>query len=412
MLPDPAIKANKAIVAALLIAALGPALCATAVPAGNTNTRGKLAASLLRHSVGSLRVQLRADTQTLVRLSPADQPDFSFTPAALEPKRSGTGYNHVGDLHLRVRAIRATAGAWVDCSTSIPQGAVKPLAVAAGEVAAADISAALGAACALQVERHWSAEGDAPVLRFKIRNAGDAPIELGAIGMPMVFDNLLTGRSLASAHAQASFADPSIALDAGYVQVTRLNGSGPALLVLPETHTPLEACVPLPTTQEAPIAAFRDGGERSQTSEGFYDWTVRSLGYLESEWRGVAGAEWNASSSEVIAAGATRTFGVRLLTAPSIRAIETTLAAQARPVAVAIPGYVVPAARGSDPADERRARARAVSPQRLRQWRSSRARGNRAPAPARKSRSGGRGLERSVRHKLRCRRPRRTLRGV
>jgi hypothetical protein len=48
----------------------------------------------------------------------------------------------------------------------------------------------------------------------------------------------MTGKTLEQAHARCSFSDPSIARDAGYVQVTRLNGHGPALLVIPEAGTP------------------------------------------------------------------------------------------------------------------------------------------------------------------------------
>lgn len=56
----------------------------------------------------------------------------------------------------------------------------------------------------------------------------------------MVFNNVLNERSLEEAHAKCSFYDPYIGEDAGYLQVTRLNGLGPALLVVAYGHTPLE----------------------------------------------------------------------------------------------------------------------------------------------------------------------------
>src|SRR3546814_1315086 len=105
--------------------------------------------------------------------------------------------------------------------------------------------------------------------------------------MPMVFDNILIDRSLEQAHTQASFVDPYIGRDAGYLQVTRLNGHGPALLVLPRgKDSPLEAYSPLKNPREAePGSIFTDKSPRGQTSEGFYDWTVHSAALAEREWR-------------------------------------------------------------------------------------------------------------------------------
>src|SRR3546814_12844333 len=89
----------------------------------------------------------------------------------------------------------------------------------------------------------------------------------------MVFDNILIDRSLEQAHTQASFVDPYIGRDAGYLQVTRLNGHGPALLVLPRgKDSPLEAYSPLKNPREAePGSIFTDKSPRGQTPEGFYD---------------------------------------------------------------------------------------------------------------------------------------------
>jgi len=90
----------------------------------------------------------------------------------------------------------------------------------------------------------------------------------------MVWNNVITGRSLEQAHEQCSFADPYIGHDAGYVQVTRLSGAGPALLVLPEGRTPLEAYGPIldppKTGSKDPVAVFTDATPRGQTFEGFH----------------------------------------------------------------------------------------------------------------------------------------------
>lgn len=57
----------------------------------------------------------------------------------------------------------------------------------------------------LAVERRWLNEGGALVLRFTLINNSSAPVEIGGLGMPMVFDNIITDRTLEQAHASASF---------------------------------------------------------------------------------------------------------------------------------------------------------------------------------------------------------------
>src|SRR3546814_6018408 len=113
--------------------------------------------------------------------------------------------------------------------------------------------------------------------------------------MPMVFDNILIDRSLEQAHTQASFVDPYIGRDAGYLQVTRLNGHGPALLVLPRgKDSPLEAYSPLKNPREAePGSIFTDKSPSGQTTAGFYDWTGHSAAPAAPEWKH-AGEHWNA----------------------------------------------------------------------------------------------------------------------
>lgn len=53
--------------------------------------------------VGSFQLLLRTDTQTLAGLSPLAEPGFDFGPGKREPERQGDGYNHVGDIDVRLR---------------------------------------------------------------------------------------------------------------------------------------------------------------------------------------------------------------------------------------------------------------------------------------------------------------------
>ncbi|SBV31666.1 conserved exported protein of unknown function [uncultured Sphingopyxis sp.] len=292
------------------------------------------------YRVGDLVVALRTDTQTLARLSPGAEPGFSFVPTAREAERAGDGYNHIGDLNLRVRT---PGGEWRDFASAQTRRAIRPLPAGGAAIAAADITASMGPDAPFSVERRWFDDKGLLGLSFRIANRSDRPLEIGALGMPMVFDNILIDRSLDQAHSEASFVDPYIGRDAGYLQVTRLNGHGPALLVLPRgRNSALEAYSPLKNPREAePGSIFTDKSPRGQTSEGFYDWTVHSAALAEREWKD-AGEQWNAPTSRTLAPGEAIEVGVRLVQAPSIRAIESTLIANQRPVAVGIPGYVVP----------------------------------------------------------------------
>jgi hypothetical protein len=81
-------------------------------------------------------------------------------------------------------------------------------------LAAADLTPALPADLPLTVTRTWSMEGGRLVLRCELANPSSSSVQVGALGLPMVFDNVLTNRTLDEAHAICSFADPYISKDA------------------------------------------------------------------------------------------------------------------------------------------------------------------------------------------------------
>lgn len=293
----------------------------------------------VEYAVGPFRIAIRPDSQTLEHLSPASDRDFDFLPSGGEVERVGDGYVRLGDIHLR---LRVAGGPWQDFASEHERRPVQPLPSEPGVLAGADVTTTMGKGIPLRVARQWVNERGSLAVRFTLTNRLSQSIEIGGLGFPLVFDNILTGQSLEETSAKNSFVDPYIGMDAGYAQVTRLNGKGPALLVLPERGTPLEAWMPLESAKKAPPGhIFTDRSERTQESEGFYDWTVASLGFAQKEWA-KAPWEWNEPSSFTLAPGESRTFGLRFVLSPSIRSIDSTLAAEHRPVAVGIPGYVVP----------------------------------------------------------------------
>ncbi|GFE90105.1 hypothetical protein GCM10011488_50590 [Steroidobacter agaridevorans] len=286
-------------------------------------------------------VVLDGPSQTLVSLKPKQGDGFDFAPSKLQSTRSGDGYYQLGDIDLRLRT--AGESQWQDYSTAFRREPARELPRDAKTLAAAEISMGVPRELGLRVVRRWQIGDNGHLsLRFELTNAGQRDIELGGVGLAMVFDNVLSKRSLAEAHTEASFADPYIGLDAGYLQVTRLNGQGPALIVAGENGTPFEAYRPIADKKDESGKALllNDATQRGQTFEGFYTWMAASRGFAEREWKGAE--QWNEPTTVTLRRGETRRFGVQFLVSKTIRDIEHTLSANARPVAVGIPGYVLP----------------------------------------------------------------------
>lgn len=288
-----------------------------------------------------LQLRLVKSSQTVAALRPKKEASFDFTPGDLLVERSHDGYYHLGDLDLRLRV--GTTGDWKSYSTAAARKEVEALSAGGEVLASADLSEAFGNDLPLQVVRSWMLVGGKLTLRFTLANHGDQVVQVGALGIPMVFNNVLNDRSLDQAHAVCSFYDPYIGEDAGYLQVTRLNGHGPALLVVPDGRTPFEAYNPILGSRresKEPAPIFTDPTPRGMTFEGFYDWMVLSEAYAENEWK--SAQPWNPPTSLTLAPGESKSFGVRFLVAESIRGIEATLAAAERPVTVGVPGFVLP----------------------------------------------------------------------
>ncbi|HYV10234.1 MAG TPA: DUF5695 domain-containing protein [Pyrinomonadaceae bacterium] len=272
------------------------------------------------------KLRFAQDSQTVAALEPKNAPGFDFTPSDRLAQRSANRYHHLGDLILRVRA--GNAGPWLNYDTAESRAPVKSL-VNEPALVAADLSPTLPVDIPLQIIRSWIVANGRLVLRFDLKNKTTQSIQLGALGIPMIFNNILTGRNLKEAHEKCSFSDPYIGQDAGYLQVTRLNGAGPALVVAPDDHTSFEAYQPL-----------SEPTRPSQTFEGAFAWMVHTRAVAEDEWRGVV--PWNPPTFATLAPGEIKTYRLKFLLSNEIRNIETTLAQNNRPVANGIPGYILP----------------------------------------------------------------------
>lgn len=284
-------------------------------------------------------VTLVKSSQTIAALKPKGAEGFDFTPGDILVQRSQDGYYHLGDLDLRLRSDKDGAKSY---STAYARHPVTPLPTSGDVLAAADLTPTLASDLPLRIVRAWTVTEGKLGLRFTITNKSSQPVEIGSLGIPMIFNNVITGHTLDEAHTICSFYDPYIGEDAGYLQVTRLNGHGPALVVVPEGHTAFEAYNPIFNKRGADhkIEIFNDPTQRSMTFEGFYEWMVHSGAYQQNEWK--QAQPWNPATTEALKPGESRVYGVRFLVSDSIRDIEKTLAANRRPVAVGVPGYILP----------------------------------------------------------------------
>lgn len=274
------------------------------------------------------RLEVLNSSHTASALSPVNDTIFDYTPDERLKQRDKDGFYHLGDINIRYRT--GNAGEWTAFSSAKKRKDVKVLPAGKNGLAASDLSGLLEAGAPLGVKRFWESDGKNIILRFEIRNISGAPVEIGSLGIPMIFNNILQDKKLDDAHIDNVFFDPYTGRDAGYLQVNRLHGKGASLLVLPHENAAFEAYSPVND----------DPTPRSIVFEGFHEWMIHSKAHAETEWKGVQ--QWNEPTSATLRPGEARSFALRFVFAPSIRQIESQLEKEGRPVAVGLPGYVLP----------------------------------------------------------------------
>lgn len=273
------------------------------------------------------KLKLVRASQTVAALSPNSDPYFDFTPGDRLEIRDKDSLYHLGDINLRTKEAN---GIWKSYSTATSRAKVEPLETVGNVLAAADLANTLPTDIPVTIRRYYELDNDQLVMRFEITNKQDKPLEIGALGVPMVFNNILEGKSLVETHAQNVFFDPYIGKDAGYLEVKRLSGRGPALLVLPKENMSFEAYRPL----------LDDPTPKSIVFEGFHEWMAYSKAYSENEWKGVE--QWNEPTSLVLQPNETKSFALKFVVTEGIKNIQETLVKEKHPVAVGVPGYVLP----------------------------------------------------------------------
>jgi hypothetical protein len=142
-------------------------------------------------------------SQTVAALKPKGADDFDFTPGDLLIERSGDGYFHLGDITFRLPT--GPSGNWKNYSTATARTPVIALPASKGILSAADLTPTLPTGFPLQLTRTWAVESGKLVLRFTLNNKSSRPVQIGALGIPMIFNNVLSERSLEEAHAKFPF---------------------------------------------------------------------------------------------------------------------------------------------------------------------------------------------------------------
>lgn len=286
----------------------------------------------LEYDTPEFDFKLVSASQTVAGLMPKNQDGFDYTPSDVLEIRSRDNLYHLGDLTFRIRIGEERE--WKSYSTAANREPVTALETARAQsgniLAASDLANTLPEDLPLQVRRYWELNDGNLVLRFELQNNSERPVEIGSLGIPMIFNNLLHNKNLEEAHATCVFFDPYIGQDAGYLQVSRLHGRGPALLVIPYGDTPFEGYNPLND----------DPTPKGVIFEGFHEWMVHTKAHAEEDWS--AAEPWNRPTSARLNPGESRSYGVQFVLSESLREIEPTLINQRRPVAMGIPGYVLP----------------------------------------------------------------------
>jgi hypothetical protein len=307
---------------------------------------GPAAIPMTNYTVGDIALAIRNDTGTVSVLHALeDTTGFSFVPD--DTTRNSAGYEHLGDITVRVRPY-GSVGAFTQAATSVtgkhgPTAVPVPPSLPNG-FAAFDVSGLLNIP-GLRVVREYGTAADGNggvVMSFLVSNTGANALEIGALGISTVFNNDWSGLSLEQNAQTCSLTEPYMGMDGGFVRVIKITGAGPLLLVSPA----YDGCALNGGSVAqcgAPFAAWRilsnDPTPRSGTFEGFYEWTVLSAAWQANEW--VTANPWNAPRNLVLLPGQSAAYSLRLSLAPSLEAVDSSLASLGNPVVRGIPGYVI-----------------------------------------------------------------------
>ncbi|CAG9981961.1 unnamed protein product [Clonostachys byssicola] len=289
-----------------------------------------LANGYLNFTTSNFQFSLVKDAQVLASLKPAGD-SFDFLPSDLLKVRARNGQYHWGDVTFRYREEGGSTWTSADSSTSRK---VVTANGASGDVLASSSLTNTLPTGPLTITREWLKVSEDIALRFTVKNTGTKAVEIGSLGFPAEFNSIFTNRLATDMQKLCSLSDPYVGLDAGYIRANPIRGTGKSLVVTPLSGSPLEGYRNLAET------SYSETNYGSQTFEGFYEWQVLTKAYADNEWKGLE--PWNPATSKTLKAGEEAKFGVRFSIAEEVRDIDNAVAKTGTPVAVGVPGFIVP----------------------------------------------------------------------
>lgn len=70
-------------------------------------------------------------------------------------------------------------------------------------------------------------------MTFNLTNVGNAPLQVGGVGIPMPYNDNWVGKDQTGTWTTSVVSDAAVSLDAGYVLTNRLTGNAPTLITTP-----------------------------------------------------------------------------------------------------------------------------------------------------------------------------------
>jgi hypothetical protein len=150
-----------------------------------------LANGYISFNTSAFRVQLVKDSQTAYMISPltGSSTSINYIPADKMSARVANGRYHFGDITFRARVQGSSS--WTNGNSATTRAAVTTLTPSGSILASADLTPTLGSAGnLLKVVRNWVSNGTQLHLQFVITNPGSSPVEIGALGAPLEFNNV------------------------------------------------------------------------------------------------------------------------------------------------------------------------------------------------------------------------------
>lgn len=259
---------------------------------------------------------------------------FDFSPVNATPYRQAPGHYHTGDIRLRFKNSNQIT--WTIVDSALSRDAVQEISIGQNTssiLSAADITSTLNSSV-VKVVRSWEQQRGDLVMMFNLTNTNSSALEIGGLGFPIEFNNVLQYRDAEGQYQNCSFIDPNMGLNAGYFRVTRLSGAGPAVVGTPMNGSGMEAWNFLSEPVDNVIRY------QAQTFEGIHEWVVFGKAYVETDWAGVE--PWNAPTSTFLQPGQTKSYGIKFSLVDEIRSIESALRSHSLPIANSIPGFIIP----------------------------------------------------------------------